>query len=69
MSATPALIEMTAESSGTTTPNGAQYFAVLPVEPMAVSFDELLSCSADDVGHLQRRPADLLLVCWLVVQW
>src|SRR5258708_6286897 len=68
MSAAHALIEMTAESGGTTTPNGPQYFHVLPMEPMAVSFDERLSGSADDVGHLQRRPAHLLLAWWLVVQ-
>ena len=69
MPATGALVEMTAESGGTTTPNGPQYFHVLPTEPMAVSFDERLSCSADDVGHLQRRPAHLLLARRLVVQW
>src|SRR5258706_8336007 len=68
MSAAHALIEMTAESGGTTTANGPQYFDVLPTEPMAVSFDERLSCSADDVGHLQRRPAHLVLVRRLVVQ-
>src|SRR5216683_4876771 len=68
MSAAGALIEMTAESGGTTTPNGPQYFHVLPTEPMAVSFDERLSGSADDVGHLQRRPAHLVLVRRLVVQ-
>src|SRR5229473_2409425 len=68
MSAAHALIEMTAESGGTTTPNGPQYFHVLPTEPMAVSFDERLSGSADDVGHLQRRPAHLVLVRRLVVQ-
>jgi hypothetical protein len=68
MSAAHALIEMTAESGGTTTPNGPQYFAVFPMEPMVVSFDERLSGSADDVGHLQRRPAHLVLVRRLVVQ-
>jgi hypothetical protein len=68
MSAAQALIEMTAESGGPTTPNGPQYFDVLPREPMAVSFDERLSCRADDVGHLQRRPAHLVLVRQLVVE-
>jgi hypothetical protein len=68
MSATQALIEMTAESSRTTPRNGSQYFDVLPREPQAVSFDERLSCRADDIGHLQRRPTHLLLVGWLVVQ-
>ena len=51
---------MTAESGGTTPRNGSQHFDVLPMEPMAVSFDERLSCSADDVGHLQGRPIHLL---------
>jgi len=40
---------------------------MLPMEPVAVSFDEGLSCSADDVGHLQRRPAHLFLADGLVV--
>ena len=69
MSAAHALIEMPAQHGGTTTPNGPQYFDVLPMEPMAVSFDERLSCSADDIGHLQRRPTHLLLVGRLVVQY
>src|SRR3974377_1964329 len=56
MSAAHALIEMTAECGRTTTPNGAQDFDVLPTEPLAVSFDERLSCSADDVGPLHTRP-------------
>jgi hypothetical protein len=68
MSAAHALIEMAAEGSGTTPRNGSQHFDVLPREPRAVSFDERLSGSADDIGHLQRRPAHLLLVGWLVVQ-
>jgi hypothetical protein len=68
MPATGALIEMTAESGSTTPRNGSQHFDVLPTEPLAVSFEERLSCSADDVGHLQRRPAHLLFVRRLVVQ-
>src|SRR5215467_3828705 len=68
MSAAHALIEMTTKSGGSTPRNGPQYFHVLPTEPVAVSFDECLSGSADDVGHLQRWPAHLLLVRRLVVQ-
>ena len=68
MSAAHALIEMAAESSSTTPRDGPQNFDVLPMEPMTVSFDERLSCSADDVGHLQRRPAHLVLVRRLVAQ-
>ena len=68
MTAAQALIEMAAESGGPTPGNRSQHFDVLPTEPVAVSFDEHLSCSADDVGHLQRRPAHLLLAGRPVVQ-
>jgi hypothetical protein len=68
MSAPHALIKMAAESSSTTPRNRSQHFNVLPREPLAVSFDESLSCSADDIGHLQRRLTHLLLVRRLVVQ-
>jgi hypothetical protein len=67
MPATDAFIEMTAESGGTTTLNGPQYFHVLPTKPVAVLFDECLSCSADDIGHLERWPAHLVLADGLVV--
>src|ERR1700732_1536098 len=40
MSAEGALIEMTAECGGTTPANGQQHFAVLPTEPVAISFEE-----------------------------
>jgi hypothetical protein len=36
---------------------------------VAVSFYESIPGSADDIGHLQRRPAHLLLPGWLVVHW
>ena len=68
MSATGALVEMTAECGGTTPPNGQQHFDVPPAKPMTVSFYESLSRSADDIGHLQRRPAHLVFVRRLVVQ-
>ena len=68
MSAAHALIEMTAEGGRTTPPNGPQHFHVLPTEPVAVSFDESLSGSADDIGHLQRWPTHLLLVGRPIVQ-
>ena len=61
MPATGAFIEMTAECGGTTTRNGPQYFHVLPTKPVAVVFDEHLSGSADDIGHLERWPAHLFL--------
>ena len=68
MSATDALVDMTAECSGTTPRNGQQHFDVPPAKPMTVSFYESISRSADDVGHLQRRPAHLVFVRRLVVQ-
>ena len=68
MSATGALVEMAAECGGTTSPNGQQHFDVLPLEPVAISFDESISRGADQIGHLQRRPTHLLLVRRLVVQ-
>src|SRR5438046_3484101 len=62
MSATGALIEMTAEGGGTTPPNGQQHFDVLPTEPMAIPFDEGISRGADQIGHLEWWPGHLLLL-------
>src|SRR5216683_1227927 len=62
MPAAGALIEMTAECVGTTPRNGQQYFDVLPAEPLAISFDEGSSCAADEIGHLEERPAHLFLL-------
>src|SRR6266404_9712355 len=61
MPAAGALIEMTAQRGGTTARNGPQHFDMLPTEPVAVSFDESSSRVADEIGHLQRWPAHLLL--------
>jgi hypothetical protein len=69
MPAAGALIEMTTECGGTTPRNGQQHFDMPPPKPVAVSFDEGVSRGADDIGHLQRRPAHLLLAGRLVVQW
>src|SRR5580658_2547042 len=60
MSAAGTLIEMTAQCRGATPANGPQHFAVLPTEPVAISFDEGISRGADEIGHLQGRPAHLL---------
>src|SRR5258708_18954008 len=68
MSAAHALVDMTAECGGTTSPNGQQHFDVPPAKPMTVSFYESISRSADDVGHLQSRPAHLVFVRRLVLQ-
>src|SRR5260370_42031383 len=61
MPAAGALIEMTAECSGTTPRDGQQHFDVLPAEPLAISFEEASSCAADEIGHLEGRPAHLFL--------
>src|ERR1022692_1063253 len=63
MPAAGALIEMTAECSGATPRNGQQHFDVLPAEPLAISLDEGSSRAADEIGHLEERPAHLLLLC------
>jgi hypothetical protein len=62
MPAAGAFIEMAAECGGTTAHNGQQYFDVLPAEPLAISFDEGSSRAADEIGHLEGRPAHLLLL-------
>ena len=60
MPAAGAFIKMTAECGGATARNGQQHFDMLPAEPLAISFDESSSRAADEIGHLQRRPAHLL---------
>jgi hypothetical protein len=47
MSAAGALVEMTTEGGGATSPDGQQHFDVLPTEPVAISFDECITGSAD----------------------
>src|ERR1700722_635086 len=61
MPAAGALIEMTAECGGATPRNGQQHLDVLPAEPLAISFEEGSSCAADEIGHLEGRPAHLLV--------
>src|SRR5258708_40029792 len=61
MSAAGALIEMAAKCGGATPRDGQQHFDVLPADPLAVSFDESSSRGADEIGHLEGRPAHLLL--------
>src|SRR6266566_6607760 len=61
MPAAGALIDMTAECGGTTARNGQQHFDVLPADPLAIAFEECSSRSADQIGHLQWRPAHLAL--------
>src|SRR5882762_6749682 len=64
MSAASALIEMSAEHGGTTPRHGQQHFDVLPGDPLTASFDECVSCGADQIGHLERWPVHLLVLWW-----
>jgi hypothetical protein len=62
MPAAGALVDMAAECSGPTLPNGSQHFDMLPAEPRAVSFDEGSSPATDEIGHLEGRPIHLFLL-------
>jgi hypothetical protein len=62
MSAASAFIEMAAERGGATPQNGQQHFDMLPGDPLTASFDECVSCSADEIGHLERWPVHLLVL-------
>jgi hypothetical protein len=55
MCAAGALIEMPAERSRTTPRNGQQLSDMPATDPLAVSFDEGISSSADEIGNLERR--------------
>ena len=62
MPAASTLIEMAAERGGAAHGNGQQHFDVPPTDPLAASCDECFSCSADQIGHLERWPAHLLVL-------
>ena len=62
MSAVRALIAMPAQCGGSAAGDGQQHLLVLPIDPLATALDERLSGVANDVGHLQRRPAHALCV-------
>src|SRR5689334_11487289 len=68
MPATGALIEMTAQCGGATTRNGQQHFNVRPTKPLTVSFDEGSSRAADEIGHLERWPAHLVVLWRLALE-
>ena len=63
MSAVRALIAMSAQRGSAAARDGQQHFLVLPVDPLATVFKKCLSSTANDVGHLQRRPAHELCLC------
>lgn len=64
VSAAGALIAMATESSGAATRDRSQHLLMLAVEPLVTAFDETLPCVANDVGHLQRRPACTLRIAF-----
>ena len=62
MSAASAFIEMPAERGGTTPCNGQEHFDVFPGNPLTASFDESVTRSLNQIGHLQRWPVHLLVL-------
>src|SRR6516162_5237874 len=52
MPAAKALIAMPAECSRATTRDCAKHFELTPGERIAITFEELVACPADDIGHL-----------------
>ena len=63
MSAASTAIAMSTQRGGAAAHDGQQHFSVLPVDPLATVFDKGLSRTANDVGHLQQRPAHELCLC------
>src|SRR5271157_1185304 len=59
MSAVGTLITMSAEGGGAAAGDGQQHLLMLPVHPPATAVKKRLSSTANNVGHLQRRPTHL----------
>src|ERR1700688_600876 len=68
MPAASALIQMPAQCGGATPRDGPQHFNVFPADPRAASLDKGISRDADEIGHLQGRPAHLLLLYGAIFQ-
>src|SRR5260370_10459148 len=68
MPAAGALIEMPTECGGATPRNGQQHFDVLPVDPLAASFDEGSSRDARSEEHTSELQSHLNLVCRLLLE-
>ena len=62
MSAVRALIAMSTQRGGAAACDGQQHLFVLSVDPLATALNEGLPGTANDVGHLQRRPVHALCV-------
>src|ERR1035438_7388098 len=63
MSAVGAAVAMSAQRGGATACDGQQHFSVLPVDPLVAVFNEGLSSTANNIGHLHERPAHELCLC------
>ena len=48
--------------SGVTACNGQQHIDMLPADPPAATFDEAVSCSADEIGNFENGPVHLLVL-------
>jgi hypothetical protein len=59
MSAPGVLIAMAAECGCAAAFDGLQHLQMMPGNPTVAVVDEGLSSGADDIGHLQERPAHL----------
>ena len=57
MSAACTAVTMSAQGGGAAARDSQQHFLVLPVDPPVTAFYEGLSSTANNVGHLQERPA------------
>jgi len=64
MSAVKTLIAMSAQGSGAARRDGQQHLFVVSADPPPTALNEGRSGTANDVGHLQRRPLHALCVCW-----
>jgi hypothetical protein len=56
---------MATKRGGTAAFDGLQHLQVMPGDPTVAAFDEGMSSGADDIGHLQERPAHLRLLLGL----
>jgi hypothetical protein len=63
MSALRTPVAMSTQRGSAAACDGQQYFFVLPVDPPATALNEVRSCIANDIGHLQRRPVHAFGVC------
>src|SRR5277367_6962290 len=63
MSAAHARIAMTTERSGTAASDRIEHLALRPGQRSAIPLPEAVTTDANDVGHLEGRPAHRFLSC------